>query len=401
MSLRTFEYVVIERSGGKRRGVVRAEGRSEAYRSVSSGGGTVLRIREARAAGASRLKRGVGKTEIASLTRELHVLVQAKIPIAQGLVSIAEHEANPAMRSMLLDLASRIEAGASITEAMDAYRPVFGEVYVETMRAAQVSGCLGSVTAHLAEMLDRQIEASQQMRRAMTYPAIVVAAVALALGVIFTFVVPKFERMFASTGVELPLATRIVQAMGRFCSTHGWILLVALGAAAWGLRRFGATPRGRRVFERTFLRVPHLRQVLVSNGAARFARVLGIGVGAGLSLIDALVLSGRASGRVLLRQECEHMADMLRQGERLADALRTSRQLPSFARRMLGAGRDAADVVESCRIVADHYDREGSHLTKNVSSAIEPVLTILLAAVVLVVALAVFLPMWQMVRINK
>lgn len=401
MSLRSFEYLAIERGGVKRTGVVRAEGRSEAYRAVTSGGSTVIRIREARRVEASRLRRGIGKAEVASLTRELHVLVQAKIPIAQGLVSIAEHETNPAMRAMLLDLASRIEAGASITEAMEAYRAVFGEVYVETMRAAQASGSMGSVTAHLADMLDRQLEASQQMRRALTYPVIVVGAVALALGVIFTFVVPKFERMFASTGMELPLATRIVQAIGKFCSSNWWALLLVLAACGWGLRRFRRTPRGTRVFEQAFLRVPHVKQVLVATGAARFARVLGIGVGSGLSVIDSLVLAGRACGRVLLREESDRMAEMLRQGERLADALRESRQLPSFARRMLGAGREAADVVESCRIVAEHYDREGTHLTKNVSSAIEPVLTILLAAVVLVVALAVFLPMWQMVRINK
>ncbi|MBX3364756.1 MAG: type II secretion system F family protein [Phycisphaeraceae bacterium] len=401
MTALCYEFKGVERNGRRRRGVIRAADESDAYRKLSASGVTPLQLKPATERSSLFSRGRITKADIAALTRELSVLVQARIPIAQGLLSIAEHERNIELRKMVHVLAGAIESGQTISEALTKYERVFGRVYIETMKAAEASGNLASVTEHLADMLDRQMESAQQLRRAMTYPAIVIATVVAALGVILTFVVPKFEQMFASNQITLPLATRVVQAAGHFFNAHWPFVLGGLAALIVALRYWIRTVTGRKAAEEVMLRVPYVRKVIVAVAVGRFARVLGIALGSGLSIIDAILLAGRATGRPLFVNECEEIADRLRQGDRLIDAMLESRYLPPFAQRMLGAGRDATELAGAGRLVAAHYEREASHLTKNVSSVIEPLLTVLLAVVVLVVALAVFLPMWEMVKVNR
>lgn len=269
------------------------------------------------------------------------------------------------------------------------------------MRAAESSGNLISVTEHLADMLERQIETRQRVKQAMAYPVIVISAVGLALGVILGFVVPKFESMFAASGTELPLATRVVQSLGSFVNSYWWAIGIGGILTGYLLIRAYRTTRGRAIFEELWLKLPWLRYVIVAGSAARFAHVFGIALDSGLSVIDAMRLGGCASGRPLFAGECEVMAGELAKGRRLNEVLEQTRYLPPFARRMFGAGRDTKDLAKACAIIARHYDRESANLTKNINTIIEPILTVLMAAIVLVVALAVFLPMWQMVSLNK
>lgn len=402
MTVTSYEYVAVDRTGTRRRASLHASNRKDAFRKITASGLTPVSIRVQR----SRTPLpGMGKqvklAQIAALTRELSVLVEAKIPIAHGISSIAEHEQDPELRNILTKLASDIEAGASITEALAEHPGAFDDVYIETMRAAESSGNLVSVTQHLADMLERQIETRQRIRQAMAYPVIVITAVGLALGVILGFVVPKFEGMFAASGAELPLATRVVQSVGHFVNAYWWALgLGGLGLMIVLMRVYRTRP-GRAVFEELWLRLPWLHLVIVSGTAARFSRVFGIALDSGLSVIDAMRLGGSASGRPLFNDECQAMAARLAKGQRLSKVLEQTRYLPPFARRMFGAGRDTKDLASACSIIARHYDRESSNLTRNINTIIEPILTVLMAAIVLVVALAVFLPMWQMVSLNK
>lgn len=401
MSATAFQYTATDGNGSQRRGVMKAADRRDAYRQLSSSGLTPIRIDPVRERRSLISIRRVSKASVAALTRELNVLVQAKIPTAQGLASIAQHESNPELKRVIEDIASQIEAGSSISESMGRHPSVFGDAYIQTLRAAEASGSLGEVTAHLADMLEQQIESAKAMRRALSYPIVVIGAVVLALGVILLVVVPKFERMFASSGVELPLATRVLQGLGNFVNAYWWAILLFAGVGSIAFRAWVRTRAGRLAFEAFLLRVPYVRAVIITTTAGRFSRVFAIATASGLGIIESMRLAGRSSGRPLFAAECDAMAERLGQGDRVGEVLASSRYLPPFARRLLSAGRDSEELVRASNIVAEHFDRESSHLTKNVSSIIEPILTIMLAVVVLVVALAVFLPMWQMVSVNK
>ncbi len=401
MIAEAFRYVAIDAGGRKRRGTVHATERQDAFRKVAALGLTPLRVERSVASGPAFSFQRTKSSDIADLSRELAVLVEARIPLAKGLSSIAEHESKPALRDMVRDIATRIESGMALSVALEQYREQFGEVYIETIRAAEKSGNLSVVMAHLADMLDRQIESRQQLKRAMTYPVIVMGVVALAVGVIVVFVVPKFASTFGGQGVQMPLITRIIQSTGEFAKANWAVLLAAGAAAVFGLRAYLRTEGGRVSLEKVLARLPYIGRIIAASTTGQFARVFSIGLSSGLDVIESVEISGRATGRRVFGAECDALAERLRRGEELSEVVRSSAVLPSFAKRMLCAGRDATELSRSCEIVARHYDREAGHLTKNANTVIEPVLTVFLAVIVLGVALSVFLPMWQVIKVNK
>jgi type II secretory pathway component PulF len=389
-----FKYQALDRRGKRMRGVLRADNRNEAYRQVRAAGLQPLNIKTVRIRmGRSRK---VTVKDLAHFTYQFSVLMEARIPIVDGLRSIAEQESHPGLRQVINEAADKIASGGTVTEAFAANRDLFGEVYIETMRAAERSGNMTLVLATLAEMLEKQYEINKNVRGALLYPICVVGALILAATFLMIFVVPKFGAMFSARGIELPLPTKLLIFTSTFVRTYWYALILGIGAAAWTVREAWRRPRSRRAIDTMLHRLPFLRDVLRGLAISRFANILGLSLRSGLNLMEALDMSGRASGRPLMMADTEKMREQVNHGGRLADVLLTCSYLPAFTRRMLTAGEEAADLPKMCSVVARHYDREVAHLTKNVTTFIEPLLIVGLAGIVLLVALAIFLPMWNM-----
>jgi len=399
VSTLTFEYRAVDRAGAQHRGTTEAPSEAEAYRLVTARGLIPVTIRRAgnRVARAARFN----LRDIAHFTAQLAVLVGARVPISDGLLSIAEQEHDPRLAAVIKDLAARIEAGSPLADAMSAHAGVFGDVYVETIRAAERSGNLVKVLESVSEMLERAQEINQQVKSALMYPLCVVAVLVLGLVFLIGFVVPRFGEMFASRGVELPLLTQWLVWVGNGVK-QWWIALGGVGAvAALGARRAWRTPGGRLAMDRFFHRVPAVRDVLVGLAISRLTRVLGISLSSGLGLIESLEMAGRATGRPILMDDVERMARQVRSGGRLSAALAGCTYLTPFCKRMMTAGEQSGELPKMCALVARHYDRESAHLSKNLATAIEPVMIVLIAGAVLVVALAIFMPMWSMGSLIK
>jgi len=398
MSGRTFEYVALDRGGEKRRGTTRASDRVEAYRQVASQGLTPLRIAQAGGQGRER-RGGVKEKDLVNFTHQFAVLLEARIPIADGLRSIAEQEQNARLAEVVEDVARRVEAGGNVSAAMDAHREVFGETYVETLAAAEQTGNMIKVLQYLAQMLERQQESRQQLRGALMYPLAVTTILALATVFLIAVVVPRFARMFESRGVDLPPLTMGLMGLGESFRSSWWAYLVVAGALGWGFRWVMKDARGRLFVDGLLHRIPAIRTILVSLAVARFTRVFGLCLSAGLNLIDALGLAGRAAARPTLQRDVDRMIEQVTAGGRLSEVMPRCGYLPPMARRLLSAGEEAADLTRMCDVVARQHERDAASLMKNISTVIEPVMVVLIAGVVLVVALAIFLPMWGMVNL--
>jgi len=394
----TFQYRATDGRGRDRKGRINAANEAEAVRVLHRAGLDVSELREAGASGSLfgwRAK--VTHASVAGLTRELSVLLEAGIPLGRGLAAIAENETNEELRGIVRRVAGAVEAGQPLTEALGAHRNAFSDTFIETIRAAEKSGELKRSMDHLADLLERQLEIQQNLRRAMTYPLIVMGVVMLAIGVIVVFVVPRFAATFASQGIELPLATVVIRAFGESIRAYWYAYIGGLVTAYFLFRAWIGSSGGRLVFERLLLRTPYIRRIIEATSAARFARVLGVSLGAGVEMADAVEMAGRATGRPLFVRETRRMASGLRTGESIGSVLSSNPLLPGFARRMLGAGKDSAELSKACAIIARHYDRSSDNLTSNVNTIIEPLLTVVMAGVVLLIALSVFLPMWQVI----
>lgn len=393
MSGATFRYVALDARGGRARGRVVANDRAEAYRSVATSGLTPLAVEPTRA-GRARGSR-VRTKEVAHLTSQLAVLLEASIPIAEALRSIGAEERNPRLRGIVDAVAREIEGGSTITSALGPHRDVFGEVYVETVRAAERSGRLPEVLDHLATMLDRKYETAKSVKSALMYPACVVGTLVLAVSFLTVFVVPRFAAMFESRGLDLPPLTRALIAASEVARDRWYVLVVGAGVAGWLARAAWRDETWRGRLDALLGRVPVLRELLTGLAVSRFAHVFGLSLRSGLGLIEALSMAGAASGRARLRRDAARLEERVRQGGRLADALPTCEEMPGFAKRMMRAGEEAAEMPRMCRVIARHYDREVEHLAKDAATLIEPILIVLLASVILVFALAIFLPMWN------
>jgi MSHA biogenesis protein MshG len=402
MATQTYKYRAVDSDGHHRKGNVDAPNEQIAFQILSGDGLVPLSLKESAKTSLFRLSsRKVTQLEVALLTREMSVLIEANIPISRGLISIAQHEKNQVLRDLIYDIATMIESGEKLTVAFSKYSHVFGDVYIETLRSAEKTGQLGPVTVHLADMLERNIQTAQQIRRALAYPTIVIGFVLMALSVIVIFVVPKFASIFEANGVELPFTTRVVRVMGDSMVGHWWIYTLAVLGCLFALRRTWKSDSGRIKLEKVLHRIPYIGNMFVAVTTARFSRVMSIGLESGIEVIEAIEIAGGATGRPVFRNECVRMCDRMRSGDSLSDVINRAHGLPSFARRLFGSGKDSKEIARAGAIIARHYDRQSDHLAKNLNTIIEPMITIAMAGVVLLVALSVFLPMWQMISINK
>lgn len=393
MSQLSFRYTAIDRSGARTRGVVAAETTDDACRRLSAAGLRPVRVSARRRA---RLRaRSIGARDLAHLTHQLSVIMEAQIPIADGLRSIADQEPNAGLRAVLEDVAAQLQAGHSVTESLARHRELFGTVYLETVRAAEISGNMVQVLSRLADMLERQHEMTKSIRGALIYPACVLAAMVLAAAFLVAVIVPKFAALYDARGVTLPLPTRVLVGTSNGVRMFWHVLLASGAAAVWSTRKAWRTPGLRRRIDGWLHRVPVVRELLKGMAISRFVRLFGIMLQSGIGLIEALEMSGAASGRPLLHADARKMRDRVKEGGRLAEVMLACAYLPGFARRMIAAGEEAAELPKMCEIVARHYDREVGHLARSLPTVLEPILIALLAGGFLVLALAIFLPMWD------
>ncbi|MFU8828220.1 MAG: type II secretion system F family protein [Phycisphaerales bacterium] len=401
MSSLSFEYIAVGRDGASRRGTLSAPSRQDAYRRLAADGMTPTKLREAKASRSlgSLLGSRIKAEEVAHFTYQLSVLLEARIPIVSAMQSIAEQETNPALSAVCNDLAREVQAGRSITDAMLRHQSIFGTVYIETVRAAEASGNIISVLAHLAESVEEQGEMRRLIRGAALYPAAVLVTLTIATLFLVTFVVPKFANMFAARGIDLPLLTVVLMLVGDsirawwYAYLGGMLGLVLILRGSWKRESF------RRQVDTLLHRVPYLRDILVGIAIARFSGVLSIALRSGLGLIDCITMAGNATGRPLLQADMNRLADQVRRGGRLREILPDCAYLTGFTKQLLSAGEEAAEIPKMCDILSRHYARETRHKAKNLSTVVEPVLIAVLTVVVLVIALAIFLPMWDMVSI--
>lgn len=397
-TISSFEYTAIDKRGGKCRGVAKAATEVDAYRQIAAAGLTPVKIK---AVTSRRLgkRRTVNGKDVAHFTYQLSVLISARVPIGESLRGIADQEPPGKFREVIFDIAKRIEAGGRIADAMEQHVDVFGPLYISTLRAAEQSGNMVKVLEYLSEMLERNIEMKAAVRSALMYPTCVISVLCLACFFLIGFVIPKFAKMFAQRNVELPIFTKILMFIGLSIQNYWYIYLLMLIGAIFGIRYAWRRPKGRWFIDKMLHKVPYLKDILVGLAVSRFARVFGLCLSSGLGMIDSIHMAGKSSARPALMKDADRLVDQVRTGGRISVALIACEYITPFAKRMLISGEESAELGRMCGIIARQYERDTSSLTKNIATVIEPVLIVLIAGVVLVVALAIFLPMWNMVKL--
>jgi MSHA biogenesis protein MshG len=337
--------------------------------------------------------------ELILFTRKINALYSAGIPITGSLGIIADQQGDEQFATIASKLRADLEQGYSFSDAIGQHPDVFGSTYVNAIKVAEQSGRLDIVLDRLATSLERDLETKEQIKTAVRYPILVVIMVALAFLALVTFVVPRFAEFYSKYDAQLPLPTRILIQTNYFI-THYWPVLAAVSILAIvGTFRLFRLKQVRRWFDGILLKLPVFGKLLNKIYISRFCHLLGVTFGSGAPLLAGLDTVKSAVGNRVIEAEIEMMHQQIQQGGTISGIRHLLPHFPNLALSMIQVGLESGALEHMLEQVSSFFDREIDYTTKRLLSLIEPFLILFLGAVVLGLALAIFLPMWNLVQI--
>jgi MSHA biogenesis protein MshG len=341
-------------------------------------------------------KQKVETADLIQFSRQMYSMLRAGIPIFRAVTGLAATTANPTLKQTLERVTGSLESGRALSEALARHPDVFSMFYVSMVRVGETSGHMEDIFRQLAFYLDREKETRKKIKSALRYPMFVMMAIAVALGIISLFVIPAFADMFRSFGAELPLPTRVLMAFSDFMVANWPHLLGGSIVAIIALRMFINTEDGAYRWDRLMLRLPLTGPVVYKASLARFSHLIAMSLGAAVPLIASLTVVAHALNNRFLEERILGMRSGIEQGKALSMVAANSGIFDPLVMQMLAVGEESGTITELLNEIADYYDREVDYATERLSASIEPILTVIIGILVLVMAMGVFLPMWDL-----
>ena len=335
-------------------------------------------------------------SDLIQFSRQMHSMLRAGVPLFRCVTGLAATTANPALKQTLERVAVSLESGRSLSEALGQHPDVFSIFYISMVRVGETSGHMEEVFRQLAFYLDRERETRKKIKSALRYPLFVIAAIGVALAIISLFVIPAFADMFRSFGAELPLPTRILMAFSDFMVAWWPYLLGGIIAAIIGLRMYIHTEDGGYRWDKLMLHIPLTGPVVYKAMLARFSHLFAMSLGAAVPLITSLTVVAQALNNTFLEERILGMRNGVEQGKALSIVAAHSGIFDPLVMQMLAVGEESGTITELLKEIAEYYDREVDYATERLSASIEPILTLVIGFLVLVMAMGVFLPMWDL-----
>lgn len=342
-----------------------------------------------------------GRQERSIFTRQLAALAGAGMPLAHALDLLARQERNPAWRTVIAGLADAIRSGGTLAHAMMKHPKIFDQLYVGMITAGEASGSLEIVLERLARHLEKSGRIEARVRSSMTYPFVIMAVAIAIVGALMTFVVPRFEKIFLGMlkGAPLPALTSGVLGASRFVEAHWLVLLGGTVLAGLGGRWMRHSPAGARAFDRLVLRIPVVGDLVLKSAVARFSRTLGTMLTSGVPMLLALQLARDACGNLIIAESVDDIRRRVREGESVAQPLAAGGAFPAVVAGMVEVGEETGALPAMLGHVADLYDEEVDHAVTGLMSLIEPVMIVLMAAVIGIIVIALFLPIIRIIQL--
>ena len=335
-------------------------------------------------------------TDLILFSRQMYSITKAGVPLLRGMQSIAASTVNPVMRKALLAVIESLQAGRDLTFAFGRFPDVFSKFYLSVIKVGESSGTLETAFLRMYEYLGVQKRIRDKVKAALRYPTTVIAAIAIAMGVITMFVLPKFAPIFAALGDNLPWATRVLLGVSSFASNYWYVVIGAGVAAIVGFRLWVGEPAGRYAWDKFKLRAPIVGGIVRCASLAQICRSFALTLEAGVPMIQSLNTIARASGNDYLNERVLALRDGVERGEGLYRTAQTIDLFTPLALQMIAIGEETGALGEMLAEVAEFYEREVDYDLENLSAAIEPLLIVGVGGMVLVLALGVFLPLWDM-----
>lgn len=335
--------------------------------------------------------------DLVLFSRQMYAITKSGLPLLRGLRGLAESTHNALLRDALHDVLQSLESGRDFSSALARHPTIFSPLFLSMVRVGESTGTLDNAFLQLGEYLGQDQDVQDRVKAALRYPLIVVVMIALAVGVITVFVLPNFAPLFKILGNDIPWPTRVLMGTSSFVTHHGVALVAAFALVLSGLKRYVSTPAGRYRWDGYKLKIPVLGQLMSQAILSRVTRSLAISLQAGLPMIQALTLLSRSAGNEYLAERMQRLRDAVERGDSLSRAATTSGIFPPLVLQMMAVGEETGELTRLLEEIAGFYQREVDYRLRNLTALIEPILIVGVGGLVLILALGVFLPMWNMI----
>jgi MSHA biogenesis protein MshG len=343
----------------------------------------------------------VQNVELIMFCRQMYTITKSGIPLVRGIRGLAASIRNEYFQEILNNISDRLESGLSLSASMAKESKVFNHLFVSMISVGESSGKLEAVFKQLAFYLARDEETRKSIKAAVRYPSFVVAALAVAITVVNIFVIPKFADMFAKYDAPLPMVTKILMGMSYVFINYWWVLLLVCIAIGGGIYAFLANPVGARIWGERKLKLPIVGETISRAMMARYSRSLALMLNAGVPVNQALTLCSRAIDNPFLELKIDNIRKGVERGDSLIRTHSATNLFSPLVLQMIAVGEESGQVEQLLEEVADFYEREVDYDLKTLSSKIEPILIVVMAVFVAILALGIFLPMWDMFGVQQ
>jgi len=401
--MHTYRYQMKRANGEVVVGTLHADNQTLAMQQVREMGGSVLDLTQVdsddagqKSAGGIQIFNRIGSKDLLAFTTQLGVMSKAGIGLTAALESISEQLKNPRMKTVVRTLKRDVEAGRQFSEAIQRFPRVFSLLYTNMVRASELSGTFGHMLGRIGAYLTQQAQTKRQVTGAMIYPIIIVVMAILTTVFMLTFVLPQFMVLFEGKEDILPLPTKILMGMSASLRRFWYLYILAAGGAGGGFVYFIRTDTGRNWWDMAKLRIPILRKLCHALYLSRGLRTMGELVNAGVPMLDTIAITAEVSGNVHYARIWHRVHASVRKGQRIAPMLAKSPFIPTSVAQMIAAGEETGSLADILSDVSDFYDDQLKSTVKAVTSAIEPLMIVLMGGIVAFIAASILLPIFKM-----
>lgn len=334
--------------------------------------------------------------DIVVFSRQFSTMVNAGLPILQGLTIVAEQAENPDFRTVMTKVRDDISNGVPLSEAMAKFPKVFNTLYVNMVKAGEQGGILDVIFERLSEYMEKAEGVSRKVKSAMMYPVVVMSVAVLVVIFLMVKVVPTFRDVFASFGAKLPAPTQFLIDVSQFLSSKKAVLLVVFGVVFWiALTMYRKTKAGAYNWDKMILNIPIFGVLARKASVAKFARTLGTLIKSGVPIMDALETVAKTSGNLVVEKAVFNARDSVREGKTLTQPLRESKVFPPMVTQMINVGEETGALDTMLNKIADFYEDEVDAAVEGLTSIIEPILIVFLGVTIGFIVVAMFMPMFE------
>jgi type IV pilus assembly protein PilC len=344
---------------------------------------------------------GPSAKDVQGFTSQLAVMIRAGISIRAAIEGIADQVQNPKFKVMLVQMKKDVESGKQFSDALMRYPKVFSPLYINMVKASELSGGFSKMLDRVAGYLAQQIETSSMVKGAMIYPGIIGTMAVGTTVFLLTFVLPRFLVIFKGKEKALPAPTKMLMALSSFMVNYWYVLLLGLAAAIWGFMLLIKTDWGRVWWDKSKLSFPLFKKLFRALYISRSLHTMGQLINAGVPILDTLGITAEISGNVMYKRMWRSVYMAVKQGKKISTPLTKSPLLPRSVVQMIGAGEESGKLGEVLDEVSEFYARELKAVIKGVTAMIEPLMIVLMGSIVGFIAMSIILPIFKLSSLVK